>query len=252
MTSALDQLKQALQDMSPLVDLVQRATTNDAGFTYSGLDVTVVPPTVAGSIVLLVARFEEYLKEVVDQAFGQYASAQPPVLRTHLVEQVQLRIVSENFKTASRENIHGQQRSMRDRLNSIEAVAHKIVAGEIWGDDAVQTSGNPNSDTVKNLVKMLGIEPPWQRIDVAFQTIWQTRLQTERRKIVPRAADELDSVLVWRNSVAHSSSSLPLGYQELDDARAFVHDLSAAIDQVVQSETDARIAACGSAPATWA
>lgn len=252
-TTKLSDMRQGLASLQPLVSLVQQASSQSTGFSYTGLGAGVITPAASGVILLLSAHFEEYLKSIIEVAMHQYARAVPVITRTRLNSDLQYKIINKNLKGASQEFVHGAQRSMPARLTALASVANRIVNDEIWGNDAIETHGNPSADTIKDLLSLVGVPTPWSGIQALFSAQWSVRRNTDPSlKHIPRANSELESFLFWRNTLAHTSAaSLQIGQRELLDAIAFIEELAIAIDTLVCNETDSIISGLGSTPSTW-
>jgi hypothetical protein len=249
---ALQDFEQSLQDLSALIELVRIGTIDSKKLRSIGVDVALIPAATSGVIVLVVGRFEEFLKEEAERALAQYSKANPPVSRSQLSLELQLAIVRANLTGATRELVHGQRRPVSDRIRDLQAIASRVVNDEIWGNDAIDTASNPGPETVKSILKLLGLENPWDKIEANFIPNWISRQgKTPGLKAIPSAKAELESVLGWRNTVAHSRSTLPIGPSELDTCIAFLRELAKSIDEVVRDITDQIVMAASSIPGNW-
>lgn len=252
MTRSLSDLSQSANELLPLIAVVRAASTGSAAFTYADIDIGVIKPCTSAVVLLLSARFEEYLRSAIESAIAQFTTASPPVNRTALSAELQLRILTSNIKSATQESVHGVRRDAAARIAAVTQVASRIVNYEIWGDDAIDTAGNPGRATVSNLLAMIGIQSAWVAIEAAFAINWrQRRIIDSALKQIPRAADELDTLMNWRNACAHTSAMLPLGERDLLDAVAYVGCLAETIDGIICREIDLMIVGCGSRPSSW-
>ncbi len=242
----------ALQGLDPLVQLVRAISARDPALTYAGLAPTVEPLAVGSAVVLAVARFEEYLKNLGDFAARQYANAVPPVLLKELPHEFQVQMLEKNFSAAMRANRFGVARTPQDRMRGGLSVARRALANDVWGGDAIETHSNPNPDTVGEILTLVGVAKPWKKLDAAWSV--KAPLGTGHAryfKDIPSARKELQSVLTARNTVAHSGSNATVGPQELLAILAFLYDFAEVLYDVAQVSVDAQVVSIGRTPAAW-
>lgn len=243
--------QQSIQEVRPIVALCQELSDRSAALSYTSVSLATMPSYISSGIVLLVARFEQFLKDAGRFAADQYGRATPAVRRSQLSDELQLAIIKSNMQAAMREKEHGVPRGIPVRIQHIHDVASRIAADRVWGDDVIETSGNPDSTTVKSILSLLGVGQPWDRLESEFRVHWSQREAVSLIKSVPSARRELDSIVTWRHSVAHTSSLLPVSSGEFSDAVSFFMDLSTSIYDVLSSVTDAKISTCGCQPSAW-
>ena len=138
----------SIDELRPLVDLIRVGTTDAKKLTAATLDIALLSPAMGGAIVLLVSRFEKYLKDTGNAALDHFANAIPPVPRSALPPELQVKILSQNLLAATRKSMYGRDRPDADRLRDIALVSARVVSDDVWGDHAVETHSNPNSETV--------------------------------------------------------------------------------------------------------
>lgn len=239
--------------LDPLVSVVRLGSASPLKLTSAGIDLGIIETASGSTIVLLVARFEQFLKDIGLKALDRFALATPPVRRTDLDTKIQLTILSRNVNAALQKSRHGTARAETQRLADLQSVASNILKDEIWGGHAIETHSNPGTETVRELLSLLSISNPWVKLEEKFRGGWSaTRLANPKLKAIPSAAAELTNIIGWRNIVAHTNS-IPAGLRatELDDSQAFLLDLARAIDSVVSSHVARSIRGLKSRPATW-
>jgi hypothetical protein len=242
----------SLDEVRPLVDLIRVGTTDATKLTAATLDVALLAPAMGGAIVLLVSRFEKYLKDTGNAALDHFGRANPPVSRSALPSELQVKILSHNLVAATRKSEYGQDRPDVDRLRDIAAVSARVVSDEIWGDHARETHSNPNSDTVKSILTMLGIADPWSHLESEFGSVWASRMSVHAQLgAIPSARARLDSILSWRNTLAHSGTGVPISFQDVFETIEFFEGLGRAIDTVVSGHVNGQIVLLSSVPAAW-
>lgn len=242
----------SLRPVRELGTVAQIAAQDARILNRIGIGVDILPTATSGAIVLCVARFEDYLKGAAEKFLDMYKRAQPQILRSHLDADLQLAIIHKNISSATQKNRHGTARLPGEIKRNVEDVARKILADEIWGDDAISTQSNPGPETVKEILKLLGIANPWAALEADFSQRWAAHLGNDpTHKSIPSASNELGSILGWRNICAHSSGTLPIGAQQVYETIAFFEVLATSIDSILRDASITRITSLSSTPAQW-
>jgi hypothetical protein len=158
-----------------------------------------------GANVLMVAAFEYYLKELVEEHLSDMVS-----------EPLKFKAQNVPYKT-QRTNIENRLEKIRrmkdqERVAEYLATAQLIVAGVIMVDSFTSIAqNNPNSKNVKELFKTLGIEDFYSRVKNSFDNEWG--MPTARTFI----EDKLDEIVNSRHHVAHSARILNISRVALQD-----------------------------------
>lgn len=177
-----------------------------------------------GAAVLMVAAFEEFLRGLFEERLSPLASyplrvefsALPPKLREHSVYgTLDLAMKGPRFH---------EPIPRVDRLADIERAAKHIVAGMLNPAAFVETSGNPNSKTVKEMFKAVGVREIFDTVRPDFERQWG---KPEARDFIPQ---KLDEIVQRRHIVAHTASVLGIGRSDLRDAVRFLKTLARVLD----------------------
>ena len=238
--------------VQPLVDLVRLGTVNQKSLHSIGLSANIISSAAAGCVVLMVGRFEQFLKNIGNKGLDQYGLATPPVPRSALPVGVQVSILTANLQAAARKTRYGAPRTELTRIQDLDDVANKIANNEVWGDHAIDTHSNPNTQTVKDVLGVVGIPQPWVAIESSFAQSWATALAGNASlKNIPHAGNELESILTWRNTIAHTNGAPNVGFAELNNASFFFRALASSIDEVASDHVHGIINSPGSTPSAW-
>ncbi|NQW89765.1 hypothetical protein HQQ88_05590 [Curtobacterium sp. VKM Ac-2861] len=241
-----------IESVRPLLKVVEVAATSQQSIVKIGLSVGLIPPAAAACIVLLVGRFEQFLKDQGNRALEHYGMATPPIHRINLPHEMQLGVLVGNLNSALRKADHGVPIPAVTRIASLDSVANRIADGEVWGDNAIDTKSNPNSAVVKEIMTLAGVAGPWAKIEQEFQPIWGAIAGSNPGfKAIPSAQQELESWITHRHSIAHSNALPTVGPHELSEMMEFFSSLGEAIDNVLQSTVSAAISGHGSAMSAW-
>ena len=97
------------------------------------------------------------------------------------------------------------------------------------------TYGNPNGDTVTQLLKRLGIADPLRSIRPIFDRHWK-KLECETF-----LKDKLDEIVNRRHRVAHSADALNIGRRDLRESLRFLRVLGKALDDATHRQVRATL-----------
>ncbi|MFG3516661.1 HEPN domain-containing protein [Streptomyces bobili] len=240
-----------LQDVNQLLDVADAVALRRPAATQLPTSLT-FQPFISGAIVLLCARFEEFLRDVITYSLDQHGQASPPLTLTDLPQTLQVHIVQQNMTAALQRVRYGSERPDHVRLSESLTMAKHYVAGRIWSDYAIDTGGNPGVETVTSLMKLIGVEAPWQKIGQEFSTTYiAPAIPGTARRAAVKPQDELKQILQSRNTVAHSGSHLTISTADVRFYVDFTAQLSGWIYSVVQQHVEDLAKSKGRIPATW-
>ncbi|MGW2058095.1 HEPN domain-containing protein [Streptomyces sp. NPDC001840] len=241
-----------LDDVEELLNLAASITLRHPAFSY--LSQRPNPgPILAGAVVLLCARFEEFVKDVVTYALEQHQEASPNLLLWDLPEQLQVLLISKNMTAALQAKRFGRSRNPSDRLRDGLAAAQDIVQGQINAGKAIETGGNPGPDTVADLMKLVGVVKPWAEIAKSFDASYEDPVNPELAGIaVGDLQERLRELVGLRNVVAHSGARIPSSPAEIRFDVHFTRHLAFAIYHVLKEHVDAYVRSVGRIPGVWA
>ncbi|MEW1667664.1 HEPN domain-containing protein [Streptomyces albidoflavus] len=240
-----------LADVYELLDVADALTVRHPSLTYFPHRIT-VNPLLSGAVVLLCARFEEFLKNVITYSLERYAQATPPLQLTDLPELLQVQIVHQSMHAALQKNRHGQSRAPRDRLRDGLTMARHFVSGNIRADHAIETGGNPGPETLKTLMKLVGVPDPWRMLrDECNIKYTHPTIVGMVNTQVGDPYDRLDKIIAMRNKVAHSGSHITSSSAEIRFDVDFVGQLSGWIYEVLKQHVENFTVGKGHSPAVW-
>jgi hypothetical protein len=180
-----------------------------------------------GAVVLMVAAFENYLKELVEEyldKFTQFPLAfdpnkLPDVVRLHNIEQV-IKIATENGKTKDRVF------KISEFMNAATIIINQRMVSASFSDAA---RGNPNPEKVKKLFKSLGLDDFFSVIKTDFEAKWG-------QPVAPTFIhDTLQNVIDRRHEVAHTASVLSISRQDLATSLRFIKVFGEVCDKKMKS-----------------
>ena len=171
-----------------------------------------------GAAVLMVAAFENYLKELIEERLDELTRLPLKFKTDDVPRDMLFNNVEHLVKAATRKKSTAKVQAYAD-------MAKVIVAGVIYPasfTDAVRS--NPNSEKLEELFKRLGVRRFFETIKVDFDSLWGR--PTAERFI----SDYLDGILLRRHTVAHTANALNIGRIDLKDSVSFLKALGNVCD----------------------
>ncbi|WP_411731737.1 HEPN domain-containing protein [Paeniglutamicibacter sp.] len=248
----LHDFRSSLQACRDLAEVLEVSLTNVSILQSMNVGPDIRTAAIAGSVLLSVARFEEFIKSRADHYLKSFSKASPPITRSSLDKKLQTQILVKNLTAAGRSKNHGVERTEDEILQELHNIAGKISSDTIWGDHAIETKSNPGPETVRDILSLLGISGAWTYIDTEFSSLWDTEKALEPSlKSIVHPKDELETILLWRNQCAHTGQSPTIGPAEIRNMILFLECLSSAIDKILSTHHSNRVSGLGSVPAPW-
>jgi hypothetical protein len=214
---------QAYKDFLASLELAESLLTIESGFPDPAPD----PQRKAaeglrgGASVLMVAAFENYLKELVEEYLDDLTHV--PV--KFKVDDVPKEMLFSNLDYLVKVNA---KKKSAVKVQAYNDMAKIIVAGVMYPasfTDAVRS--NPNSEKLQELFKRLGVKKFFETIKANFDTLWGA--PTANTFI----SDYLDGILQRRHTVAHTANALNISRIDLQDSLRFLKILGAVCDTYI-------------------
>jgi hypothetical protein len=171
-----------------------------------------------GASVLMVAAFENYLKELVEEHLDELTR----VPLKFKIEDVPQEMVFNNLehlvKVTTREKA-------ATKVQAYTNMAKIIVAGVMYPASFTEAvRSNPNSEKLKELFKRLGIKQFFEAIKADFDLLWGFSTAD------PFISGYLDGILQRRHTVAHTANALNISRVDLQESLRFLTILGTVCD----------------------
>ncbi|MFI9496119.1 HEPN domain-containing protein [Streptomyces halstedii] len=240
-----------MTDVEAILDLAESISFRDPALSY--LAYRPDPgPLLAGAVVLLCARFEEFLKDIIAYALERHNFCDPAITLWDLPEALQIHLISKNMNIALQGMRHGALRPPKQRITEGVAAARHVVNGAIRAEHAIETGGNPGPDTVAELMKLVGVVKPWKLITENFENSYiQPAAPALGGMALGKLEDRLKQLVNLRNIVAHSGASIPSSSSEIRFDVDFLSQLSTSIYEVLKGHIEEYANSLGRKPAGW-
>lgn len=169
-----------------------------------------------GAAVLMVAAFEYYLRKLFEENISKLNTIPPSIDFSKLPEQLQVKSVYDGLTRAMNGPKYAAKLPKVQRINSILDAGKLLINEHINPDTFSETGSNPNSITVKEKFKEIGLTDIFGKIKTSFETKWG--------QAVPNTfiADKLDEIVRTRHVVAHTADTLNISRNSQNESVKFL------------------------------
>ncbi|MDV6374524.1 MAE_28990/MAE_18760 family HEPN-like nuclease [Deinococcus arenicola] len=192
------------------------------------------------SLVLMVATFEDFLKQRMKEAI-KYIDSYTSDHRYYEFDNLPDRLIINHFYltvqyASTGSGYDGKKKA--ERIKDIKSAAIDIAANRLDAEAFAVTRGNPNPETLKELLKNIGISEVFDTLAPIYEIISNSKIaQTFIH-------DKLESLIKLRNKVAHTGKTTGIARKDVNDFRDFIYFLSLAIDEVLKNHCESVVLAC--------
>lgn len=184
-----------------------------------------------GAAVLMVAAFEFYLKRLFEENIAKLNTSPPSIDLQKLPEKFKVKIVFEGLENSMKGPKYGPATTKVDRMSDVLAACRHLIGEHINPATFTDTSSNPNSDTLKNKFKDIGINDVFTLIKSDFETKWGTMVAATFIE------DKLNEIVNVRHVVAHTADTLNITKTSQNEALKFLKVLA----ELLEKEMDKHI-----------
>jgi RiboL-PSP-HEPN len=179
--------------------------------------------------VLVVASFEQFLKDAIEEHLTKLVTP-PTVALNTLPDAAKVCSIFNTLERSMKGPPFQKPPPKKDRLADIDAACRRVLSNVINPGAFSATGGNPNSERVKELLKQLDLTDVFGSIKVRFETKW--------RKPVAHSfiADKLDEIVNRRHVVAHTAYALAITRGQLKESIRFLKILAELLDTTIQRQ----------------
>jgi hypothetical protein len=198
-----------------------------------------------GAIVLMVAAWESFVKQLIEEELAPFATHPPRVRLCDLPKEMQIHSVFHSLEIATKgPRFKKIGENKFDRLPDVDRAVKNIVLGMIDPIAFSDIGSNPKPEVVKNMFSNIGIHNIFALIKVDFEKEW--RHPASEQFIVTK----LEGILNRRHAVAHKADTLNISRKDLKDEIRFMKVLATVVDkkvkfkikEIIDDSTDASLA----------
>jgi HEPN superfamily RiboL-PSP-like protein len=179
--------------------------------------------------VLVVASFEQFLKEVMEEYLTKLTM--PPVKPLNaLPDDARVCSIFNTLERAMKGPPFQKAPAKKDRIPDIDVACRKILSDVINPVAFIDTAGNPNADRIKTLLKNLGLNDVFTGMQLRFESKW--------RKPVAHTfiADKLNEIVNRRHVVAHTAYALAITRGQLRESVRFLKIVAELVDFTIKKK----------------
>lgn len=180
-----------------------------------------------GAAVLMVAAFEFYLKRLFEENIARLNTSPPTIDLQKLPDKLKVKVIFEGLENPMKGPKYGPSTTKIDRINDVLTACRHLIGEHINPATFTDTSSNPNSDTVKNKFKDIGMPDIFTLIKTDFETKWGSAVAATFIE------DKLNEIVNVRHVVAHTADTLNISKTSQNEALKFLKVLSELLDKEI-------------------
>lgn len=219
-STALRTFRQALDQANALMR-VERSMFHDPPRPH---EQSAVNGLRAGALVLMVAAFEAFLRDLFEERVDEFANSKKAIRFQDLPEKMRIAAVYNTLRHAMDGVPGSPSRKQLDRIPDIVAAAQNVASNRLLGSSFSVTWGNPNPDRVKALFADVGRTAVFDEVRERFEKKWGAPVS---RNFL---SDYLKDIVDTRHKVAHGVSALGWSREDLRRAQRFLRHLASTLD----------------------
>lgn len=178
-----------------------------------------------GAAVLMVAAFEFYLKRLFEENIARLNTSPPSIDLQKLPDKLKVKIVFDGLENPMKGPKFGPPSQKVDRIDDVLAACRHLIGEHINPATFTDTNSNPNSDTIKNKFKDIGISDIFTIIKSEFEKKWGAAVA------VTFIEDKLNEIVNVRHVVAHTADTLNITKASQNEALKFLKTLAELLDK---------------------
>lgn len=180
-----------------------------------------------GVAVLVVASFERFLKECIEE-YLTTLTTHPGVDINNLPDPVRVNSTFNTLERAMKGPPFQQPPPKKDRLPDVEAACRRVISNIINPEAFSSVGSNPSSKKVGEMMSSLAIQDVFTLLQNKFERKW--------RKPVAHTfiRDKLDEIVNRRHRVAHTAQALEITRGQLKESVRFLKILAELLDDEVR------------------
>ena len=218
MSSSLQQFKESLELAKSLRRIERKYPQNPSASNR--------PAVIAlrgGSVVLMVAAFEYYLKGLFEEHLASLNTYPKKIDFDKLPNELKQTSIFDGLQRALKGPRYRKTLKI-DRLPNIISTCKKIIGDDVIPDSFSETSSNPDGKTVKGLFKNVGVSDIFAQMKAKFETRWGKGVAEVFIE------SKLDEIVKTRHLVAHTTDILGLSRGDENEYFKFLGILAALLD----------------------
>jgi len=211
-SKALEQFKESLQMAEELLKIEKKNYKNPPRITEQ----KAVQGLRGGAAVLMVAAWENFLKQLIEEELTNLTTHPPKVPFEKLPPKMQQHSVFQTLERATKGPRFQKPKNRIDRLPDIEQACKVVISGKINPVAFSDIGSNPNPEIVTEMFKNMGIGDIFECIKEDFEKKWKNSVSNTFIN------DKLLEIINRRHVVAHKADALKISRSDLNESIRFM------------------------------
>ncbi len=192
----------------------------------------------SGVAVIVVASFESFLRDAIEEHLSDLSSRQFRLSLEKLPEKIRVNHVYNSLDRAMKGPPFQVAPPKADRLPDIERVCKIVISGNIDPKVFCDTGSNPNSKNLRRLFANIALDNITILIKTRFDRKWG---QPTSHTFID---DKLDEIVNRRHIVAHTADALSITRTDLRESVKFIRILALMLDLELTRHIKSLIRSC--------
>jgi hypothetical protein len=181
-----------------------------------------------GAAVLMVAAFEFFLKRLFEESISSLNTVPVTIDFAKLPAQLKVTAVFHGLEKVLKGPLYQARPPKLDRINDVVAACKLIINEQLDPETFSETGSNPNSATVNENFKRVGIPDIFDRIKPHYEAKAKSPVSHDFIK------STLDSIVGSRHVVAHTANTLHISRKTQNDSLKFLQILAELLEKELQ------------------
>ncbi|HEV2482987.1 MAG TPA: HEPN domain-containing protein [Puia sp.] len=183
-----------------------------------------------GAAVLMVAAFEFFIRKLFEENISRLNTIPVSINFNKLPNELKVKAAFHGLKRAMDGPLFEEKLPKVDRINDIVQASKLLINDHINPETFSETGGNPNSATVKEKFKDIGISDIFSVIKVSFEAKWG--------QVVPGdfIKDKLDQIVRTRHVVAHTADTLNISRSVQNESLKFLNIIAELLEKEMEKQ----------------
>lgn len=181
-----------------------------------------------GAAVLMVAAFEFYLRKLFEENISHLNTIPPSIDFAKLPDEMKVKTVFHGLRRAMEGPQYDTKLPKVQRIKDILDAGKLLINEHLNPETFSETGSNPNSGTVKEKFKEVGIPDIFNKIKIDFETKWG---QVVAQDFI---SAKLDEIVRTRHVVAHTADTLHISRKSQNDSFKFLKILSELLEKELE------------------
>lgn len=182
-----------------------------------------------GASVLMVAAFEQFIREMFIENIDKIDSCRPAIQLQRLPQKMQIHAIYTSMEWAMKGEPYSESKQKIDRIIDIDLACKNLLASRLYSEVFGEVGGNPNSKRITDMFKRIGVSGDniFLIIKPEFEKKYKKRVDNMFIK------NKLDEIVNRRHIVAHTADAFKISRSDLNESVKFLRFLAEVLDSEI-------------------